>query len=94
MTNKIVTNDNQPSSTQMDSYTNMVVVDSNITVINQTGKCADVRTLSEDLSRMESVPTGVSLLSKDVHIACEERIVCAFYATQLDTSIPHDGGGG
>ena len=81
-TDKIVTNDDQPSSTYLDSHAHMAVVGNNVTVVNQTGKCADIRPFSQDLSRMESVPiVDVAeaydcpyTLSNDLPIACEERV--------------------
>ena len=55
MADKLI-KDDQESSTQLDSHANMVVVGENATIIAPTGKTADVRPFSEDLSRMESVP--------------------------------------
>ena len=67
----------------------MAMVGNNATVINQTGKYADMRPFCEDLFRMESVP----IVDEDLYIACEEHVVCAFDTTQLDSYTPHEGGG-
>ena len=49
----------------MDSHDNMTVVGDNATFINQTGKCADTRPFSKDLSRVESV------FIVDAAVACD-----------------------
>ena len=58
-------NDDQPSSTQLNSYANMVVVGKHATVVNHSGKLADDWPFSEDLSKMESVPIV------DAAVACD-----------------------
>ena len=42
--------------TQLDSHANMVVVGKYATIINQSGKIANLRTFSSDCSKLEAVP--------------------------------------
>ena len=48
--------DDEMTSTQLNSHVNMAVVGRHSTVINRSGKSADVRPFSEDCSQMAAVP--------------------------------------
>ena len=49
-------NDDQQTSTQLDSHANMVVVGSHASVFGHSGKSVDVQPFSSDCSKLESVP--------------------------------------
>ena len=49
-------NDQQMSSTQLDSHANMVVVVKKACIIQHSGKTADVWTFSNEFSNMENYP--------------------------------------
>ena len=74
MADKLI-KDDQESSTQLDSHANMVVVGENATIIAPTGKTADVRPFSEDLSRMESVPIVDAAMAYDCPFSGETFIL-------------------
>ena len=48
--------DDKMTSTQLDSHVNMAVVGCHSTVINRSGKSADVRPFSKDCSQISAVP--------------------------------------
>ena len=48
--------DDQMTSTQLDSHTNMVVVGKYSTIINRSVKSANVRPFSSDCSKLEAIP--------------------------------------
>ena len=49
-------NVNKPTTTQLDSHANMVVVGGHATVFGKSDKSCDVRPFSSDCSKLESVP--------------------------------------
>ena len=48
--------DDQMNSTQIDFHASTVVLGKYATIINRSGKSADVRPFSSDCSKLESVP--------------------------------------
>ena len=48
--------DDKMTSTELDSHTNIAVVGRHTTVINRSGKSADVRSFSKDCSQMTAFP--------------------------------------
>ena len=58
-------NDDQQTSTQLDSHTNMVVVGSYASVFGHSGKSADVRSFSSDYSKLEFVPIVDAVIAYD-----------------------------
>ncbi len=57
--------DEQPTTTQLDSHANMVVVGRQATVFGRSGKKADVRPFSSDCSKLESVPIVDAAIAYD-----------------------------
>ena len=57
--------DDQINSTQIYSHENMVVVGKYTTIINRSGKSADVRPLSSDCSKLEEVPILDAVVAYD-----------------------------
>ena len=57
--------DDQMTSTQLDSHENMVVVVQHATIINLSGKSANVRLLSSDCSKLEAVPIVNAVVAYD-----------------------------
>ena len=48
--------DQQSSTTELDSHANMVVVGAQATILNRSGKYAEVRAFSNECSTLEKVP--------------------------------------
>ena len=48
--------DQETTTTQLDSHANMVVVGGHATVFGKSGKSCDVRPFSSDCHKLESVP--------------------------------------
>ena len=67
--------DDEELSTQLDSHANVVLVAKNAAIINPTGKMADVWPCSEDLSKMESVPTVDAAVAYDCPFSMETFIL-------------------
>ena len=57
--------DDQMTSTQIKSHVNMVVVGQHATIINQSGKSADMRTFLSDCSKLEAVPIFDDVVAYD-----------------------------
>ena len=56
---------NKPSTTELDSHANMVVVGANATVIQETGTYADVNSFAEEVDQMKRVPIKDMVVAYD-----------------------------
>ena len=63
------------TSTHLDSHANMVVVGKYVTIINRSGKSADMRPFSGDCSKLEAVPIV-------------DAVVAYYFPHTLETFIP------
>ena len=57
--------DQEPTTTQLDSHANMVVVGGHATVFGKSGKSCDVRPFSSDCHKLESVPIVDAAMAYD-----------------------------
>ena len=48
--------ENKASTTELDSHANMIVVGAQATIIQQSGRSAEVRAFSDKCSKLEKIP--------------------------------------
>ena len=80
--------DDEMTSTQLDSHANMAVVGHHATVINRSGKSANVRPFSKDCSQITAVPifdaavaydcsytlkTYILVVKNDLHVSSKNQ---------------------
>ena len=74
-TAKMGCDDEDMSTTQLDSHANMVIIGHQATVLEHTGKCTDVRPFSNDCSKLESVPIVDAAVAYDCPYSMETYIL-------------------
>ena len=77
------------TSTQLDSYANMVVVGDHASVFGHSGKSADVRPFSNDCSKLESVPIVDAAMAYDCPYSMKTYILAVRNALHV-SSMEHN----
>ena len=82
-------------TTELDLHANMVVIGAQGTIIQNTGKYADVNGFSPDVGTMSRVPIVNAVLGYDCPISGKttllvaRRVVCGEHGSQLDPTFHH-----
>ena len=67
--------DDNASTTELDSHANMVVVGAQATIIRRSGRSAEVRAFSDDCKRLESVPIVDAVFAYDCPYTMENYLL-------------------
>ena len=83
-------NGDEPTTTQLDSHANMVVVGEHATVFGRSGKSADVRPFSSDCSKLEAVPIVDAAVAYDCPYTMKTYLLTvrnALYVPSMTTNL-------